>query len=458
MASVRKRIWKSGGKDKTAWVADYFDQNRKRHQQQFRTTREADAFLVQARGEVAKGIHTPTSTSITVAEGCERWLQRCEQKARSRSTLTNYRRIVKHHIVPLIGSEKLAKLTRPKIEVYRDELLKRSTPYTTDKAMVALKAVLDEALTRGQVAQNVAKPIRGYGGNRRKVGIGIDVPSGEDVRILMDHAGTTHGRSGPCSLRPLLITAIFTGMRSGELRGLTWENVDFERRMIVVRQGADKWGTIRRPKTTAGEREIPMSPMVVKTLLDWKLICPRQGRLTGFNTPEHKVWEIAKLLEANPTISNYKAGKQLGVCYSSVALVRKAMPIKSNSRLWLVFPSQRGDPLFLSSIWVMLRGLQRKIGMVRPDGKPKYSMHAFRHFFASWQIKQGYLLKPLQGILGHASAGMTIDTYGHLFADLEDAHARFAASEAALLGRPRLQQESPVLQQEPDSVEQTLTE
>jgi hypothetical protein len=255
MASVRKRTWKSGGKDKTAWVADYFDQNGKRHQQQFRTKGEADAFLVQARGEVAKGIHTPTSTSITVAEACERWLQTCEQKELSRSTPTNYRRMVNHHIVPLIGSDKLAQLTRPKIEDCRDELLKRSTRYTTDKAIVALKAVLDDALRRGLVAQNVARPIRAYGGNRRKVGIGIDVPSAEDVRILMDHAGTTHGRSGPCSLRPLLVAAIFTGMRSGELRGLTWENVDFERRVIVVRQGADKWGTIRRQAEAPAEPE-----------------------------------------------------------------------------------------------------------------------------------------------------------------------------------------------------------
>ena len=450
MASVRKRTWRSGGKDKTRWVADYFDQNGKRHQQQFRTKGEADAFLVQARGEVAKGIHTPTSASITVAEACERWLRTCEQKERSRSTLTNYRRMVNHHIVPLIGGEKLARLTQPRIEDYRDELLKRSTRYTTDKAIVALKAVLDEAVRRGLVAQNVARPIWGYGGNRRKVGIGIDVPSAEDIRILIDHAGTTHGRSGPCSLRPLLVTAIFTGMRSGELRGLTWENVDFERRVIVVRQGADKWGTIRRPKTPASEREVPMSSMVINTLRQWKLICPRQGRLTGFNTPEHKVWEIAKLLEANPAISNSKVGKQLGVCNSSVALVREAMPITSNSRLWLVFPSQRGEPLCPSSIWVMLGQLQRKIGMVRPDGKPKYSMHAFRHFFASWLIKQGYELKPLQAVLGHANAAMTLDIYGHLFADLEDAHARFAASEEALLGRLCLQQELPVLQQEPD--------
>jgi site-specific recombinase XerC len=191
--------------------------------------------------------------------------------------------------------------------------------------------------------------------------------------------------------------------------------------------------------------------MVINTLRQWKLICPRQGRLTGFNTPEHKVWEIAKLLEASPGISDRKAGKRLGVANSSVALVRKAMPISSNSRLWLVFPSQRGDPLFPSSIWVMLGRLQCEIGMIGPDGKAKYSMHAFRHFFASWGIKQGYPVKQLQAILGHANAAMTLDTYGHLFTDLEDAHVRFAASEKALLGHPRLQQKSPVLQQEPDS-------
>ena len=70
MASVRKRTWTSGGKAKTAWIADYFDQSGKRHQQAFPTRGAADAFLVQARGEVAKGIHTPFSTSITVGEAC----------------------------------------------------------------------------------------------------------------------------------------------------------------------------------------------------------------------------------------------------------------------------------------------------------------------------------------------------------------------------------------------------
>jgi integrase len=447
MASVRKRIWKSGGKVRTAWVADYFDQEGKRHIKTCKTKKEADAYRAEALGEVAKGIHTPTSTSITVAEACEQWLQRCEKKELSRSTLSNYRRMVKHHIVPLIGREKLARLTLPMIEGYCDELLNRKrSHYTTRKTLVALKAVLDEARRRGLVAQNVAQPVRvhGSGRTRRKIGIGIDVPSAEDVQTLMDHAGT--------SLRPLLVTAIFTGMRTGELRGLMWENVDFGREVIVVRQSADSWGTIKRPKTAAGEREIPMSPMVVNTLREWRFICPRRERLIGFWTPEHKVVEIAKLLEANPGISLNKVAKQLGVCTSSVSLVRKAMPISSNSRLWFVFPSQLGNTQAHSSIWAQLGRLQRKIGMVGPDGKPKYSMHAFRHFCASWLIKNGYPLKQLQAILGHANAAMTLDTYGHLFVDLEDAHARFAASEKALLGLPRLQQKSPVLQHEPDNI------
>jgi hypothetical protein len=51
---------------------------------------------------------------------------------------------------------------------------------------------------------------------------------------------------------------------------------------------------------------------------------------------------------------------------------------------------------------------------------------------------------------------MTLDIYGHLFADLEDAHTRFAASENALLGCQRLQQGSPVLQQQADIEMKTL--
>jgi hypothetical protein len=71
MASLRKRIWKSGGEIKTAWVANYNDQGGKRHLKTFPTRKAADAWLVAARGQVQRGVDTAASASITVARAGE---------------------------------------------------------------------------------------------------------------------------------------------------------------------------------------------------------------------------------------------------------------------------------------------------------------------------------------------------------------------------------------------------
>src|SRR5271166_3247404 len=70
--------------------------------------------------------------------------------------------------------------------------------------------------------------------------------------------------------RPLLLTAIFTGLRASELRGLRWEDVDFEKRELHVRQRADRYNAIGKPKSEAGERTVPLTPMVLSTLREWK--------------------------------------------------------------------------------------------------------------------------------------------------------------------------------------------
>ncbi len=69
-----------------------------------------------------------------------------------------------------------------------------------------------------------------------------------------------------------------------------------------------------------------------------------------------------------------------------------------------------------------------------PVMKPKYGLHALRHFFASWVIEQSFSPKRLQALLGHSSIQMTFDVYGHLFPRLEDDHANFAAGELAIVG------------------------
>ena len=78
-------------------------------------------------------------------------------------------------------------------------------------------------------------------------------------------------------------------------------------------------------------------------------------------------------------------------------------------------------------------------GVITKDGKPKYALHAFRHFFASWCINQKSAggtelpVKVVQTLLGHSSIVMTLDIYGHLFPTGTD-RAELDASEKALFG------------------------
>jgi len=383
MASIRKRTWKSAGEVKMAWIADYFDQAGKRHIKTCKTKKEADAWLVNARGELQRGVHTPESASITVAEAAELWIGKGELENLERSTLRQYRNHADLHIKPVIGTEKLARLSTPVIESFRDALLKKGSRAMARKVLASLKSILGEAQRRGLVAQNAAQPVKVDVKKRdqRKLAAGRDIPSKEEVQTIL---ATAEGR-----WRALLIAATLTGMRSSELRGLAWDDVDFDGRVIHVRQRADHWGTMGAPKSAAGDREIAMSPMVVNALREWRLACPRVKDDAG----------------------------------------------DGEGRLWLVFPNGKGRVENHANI--ANRGfyaLQRKAGIVDPNGKPKYGLHALRHFFASWVIEQGFSPKRLQAMLGHSSIQMTFDVYGHLFPSLEDDHAKFAAGELSLVG------------------------
>jgi integrase len=374
VASIRKRTWTSGGEEKTAWIADYFDQGGKRHIKTFDRKKDAEAWLVTTRGEVSRGVHTPENASITVAEAAELWLQTGELEKLERATLKQYNYHVVLHINPLIGREKLARLSSPMIESYRDALLKKCSRSMARKVLASLKSILGEAQRRGLVAHNAASPVRVDLKKREngKLTAGRDVPSKAEIQTIL---ASVAGRR-----RPLFVTAIFTGMRSSELRGLTWDSVDFERNVIHVRQRADLWGTIGAPKSAAGNREIPMSPMVVNVLREWLLACPKGPLNLVFPNSVGKV-------EAHANIAN-----------------RGFYP------------------------------LQIEAGIVDGEGRAKYGFHALRHFFASWAIERGFSPKRVQTLLGHSSIQMTFDTYGHLFPSLEDDHAKFAAGELELVG------------------------
>jgi integrase len=147
----------------------------------------------------------------------------------------------------LIGREKLARLTAPMIEAFKDDLLRKGSRPMARKVLTSLKSILGEAQRRGLIAHNPAAPVRVDFKKREnsKLVVGRDIPSKDEVRAILAGA---EGR-----WRPLFVTAIFTGMRASESRGLRWSDVDFDRKVIAVRQRANLWGEIGAPKSAAGD-------------------------------------------------------------------------------------------------------------------------------------------------------------------------------------------------------------
>ena len=205
--AVRKRVWVTkSGERKEAWIVDYVDQAGDRHIETFSRKKEADAFRDFVGVNVRAGTHTPVSKSITVAEAAEDWITAVELEGREASTLAQYRQHAKH-ITDRIGDLRLANLTAPGVNTFRDNLLATMSRAMARKVLASLKSMLRDAQRRN-VAQNVALGVKRIDADKRddKLKVGIDIPTTDDIKILV--------AALPTYWRPVLLTAIFTGLRS----------------------------------------------------------------------------------------------------------------------------------------------------------------------------------------------------------------------------------------------------
>lgn len=326
------------------------------------------------------------------------WIASAEASGLERSTIAQYRQHLDLHINPEIGATRLSALNIPAVRAFEDALrAKGRSPAMIRKVLVSLGSLLADAQERGLNARNIVRDMRGkrrQGKERRqerrqkgKIKVGVDLPTREEAKAIV---GALMGR-----WRPLLLTAIFTGLRASELRGLRWSDVDFDKREIRVHQRADRYNEIGRPKTEAGERIVPAPPLVISTLREWKLACPKGELELAFPNGKGKVESLANIIN------------------------RGLIPVQ------------------------IAAGVSTPTGEKDEDGKTimqaKYTgMHALRHFYASWCINRtqdgglGLPAKVVQERLGHSSIMMTMDVYGHLFPRGDDAE-EMAAAERALL-------------------------
>jgi integrase len=409
--SVRKREWTNPkGEQKSAWIVDYSDAAGKRHIKTFQRKKDADAFAATASVEVREGTHVADRETVTVEAASKLWIASARASGLERSSIEDYERTLRLHIVPFIGTLRLNALTTVRLRAFEDQLREEGrSPSMIKRVMTTLGTMLADSQERGLVVRNAAREMqsrRGQKANRQekrqkgRLKIGVDIPLREDVKALLAVAG---GRE-----RPLIMTTAFCGLRASELRGLRWKDVDFDKHEIRVHQRADRFNDIGQPKSVSGERLVPVPPIVINALKEWKLACPRRN--TG------KVGEDGKAILVQELVFPNGVGK-----------------VESLNNML-----RRG----LHPLWITA-GITVESEEIGEDGKhilePKYTgLHCLRHFFASWCINRredgglGLPPKVVQERMGHSTIAMTMDTYGHLFPRADDGSELAAAAEFIL--------------------------
>src|SRR5262249_27189829 len=139
---------------------------------------------------VTPGVHTPHNKSITVAAAAQDWLKYVKLEGREAATIAGYEQHVNLHIIPRIGARKLATLTMPSVEAFRDDLLASMSRAMAKKVLTSFKALLKDARRRGNVAQNVAADVKigTNGRTKHRLEVGKDIPTRDEVRRLLDTA------------------------------------------------------------------------------------------------------------------------------------------------------------------------------------------------------------------------------------------------------------------------------
>lgn len=275
------------------YVLHYKDPASNRRKSQFFETRKAaEAEQQRLYKAVAEGSPLDPRQAPTVADAVEYWLKSCEGRVRP-ETIKLYRMVSYNYLVgpvfegskeerhqfhksgkipegrkvtPLLGRLRVSDLTTAQIRTWHQTVMTFTTPYMAKAAKKHLSTVL--SIVGEDFGIRVPPMPRRLGAGYQKKQRLLLRP--DEVKAIFDYA--RQDRYG------LYYVFLFmTGARPSEMLGLLWEDIDFIENVIHIRRNQEKSGKIKNfPKTAAGQRAIPMAPMLREALIAWKGICPHR--------------------------------------------------------------------------------------------------------------------------------------------------------------------------------------
>jgi integrase len=314
----------------------------------FATLAEAKAWRAEAQVALRRGTMRARSTG-TLHEAAEAWLHGVKSGAiRNRSghvykpsAIRGYETALVSRVLPQLGGLRLSEIRRVDLQDFSDGLCADGLdPSTVRNTLMPLRAIFRRAVARGEVAVNPTS--------------GLELPAMEGVRdrVASPAEAAELLAALPERDRALWATAMYAGLRRGELLALRWEDVDLAGGVIHVERSWDAKDGAVEPKSRAGRRTVPIPAALREFLVEHKL---RSGRHVG-----------------------------------------------------LVFGTSYTQPFTPSNVRKRANAAWGRAG-VGPIG-----LHECRHTFASLMIAAGVNAKSLSTYMGHSSVTITLDRYGHL--------------------------------------------
>ena len=336
------------------YTARFTNKQGKRTQQYFKKLQDCRNWLADAQFEDEHG-NVLQGENPTVDAWYQYWIDNVKGDNIRYNTRRNYNERYDRNIKPLIGSMLLKDVKPIHCQNVLNQMADHYANSVIEHSRLVMWMLFDSALENDLIAKNpVTKSVKCTSGRKPKEMRALTI---EEQRLFLE---TVKGTSNYNQYALILQT----GLRTGEMIGLRWSDVDFENRVIHIRRTMEyrhsmgEW-RIGEPKTKNSIRNVPLTQEAIDILKKQK--------------------KKLKSLKVRPL--EFK---------DSVFLCRDGTPTKNSAYDAKLF------------YYCDKAGIER------------FSMHVLRHTFATRCIEAGMKPKTLQMILGHSNIGITMNLYVHV--------------------------------------------